>query len=131
MAIMRGKGIRGIWVGLNVSILAGACICNLQAAEQPKAPEKPKTSAKQPPKFSAEEQQRRRQLIKDRLNHQITELQKKRSAGTLSEEEKKRLNRMEQLANRLQKQGGTPPSGGVLASPAKPPNKGSNAPNKN
>src|SRR4051812_4071250 len=114
---MMGHRKRAGWLALAV-LISTSCLTG--AAEKAKTPEKPKPSAKQAPKFSAEERQQRRQLIKERLAHQVTDLQKKRTAGTLSDAEQKRLNRLEQLSARLQKQGVEAPPGGVLASPAKP-----------
>jgi len=116
---MMGKRKRAGWFALGL-LIAASCFTT-GAAETAKTPEKPKPSAKQAPKFSPEERQQRRQLIKERLAHQVTDLQKKRTAGTLSDAEQKRLNRLEELSARLQ--GAEAPPGGVHASPAKPAGK--------
>jgi hypothetical protein len=117
---MMGKRKRAGWFALGV--LIGASCFTTGAAEKAKTPEKPKPSAKQAPKFSPEERQQRRQVIKERLARQVTDLQKKRTTGTLSDAEQKRLNRLEELSARLQGATEAPP-GGVHASPAKPAGK--------
>jgi hypothetical protein len=51
--------------------------------------------------FSTEERQRRRGQIRQRLTRQIGELQKKKADGTISEEERGRLERFEMIASRF------------------------------
>ena len=116
---MTGNRKKAGWLVLAV-VISASCL-TAGAAEKAKTPEKPKPSAKQAPKFSPEERQQRRQVIKERLARQVTDLQKKRAAGTLSDAEQKRLNRLEELSARLQ--GAEAPPSGVHASPVKPAGK--------
>ncbi len=51
--------------------------------------------------FTPAERQRRRLQIKQRLTRQIAELQKSKAAGTISDEDRARLERLELIAHRF------------------------------
>jgi hypothetical protein len=67
--------------------------------------------------FSPEERQKRRGQIKQRLTRQIAELQKQKSAGTITAEDRLRLERLEMIANRFDRTGRAPQT--VLGAPSK------------
>ena len=69
----------------------------------PTAPAQKKAAA-----FTAEERAKRRQQIKERLSKQVSELQKKKASGSINDEERQRLQRLEVLANRFRNQGSNP-----------------------
>ena len=102
-----------------LGVLAGPLRPAASAAESV-APSSQKGDA---PKFSAEERNRRKQQIKERLAKQISELRRKRATGDLGEEDRKRLQRLEEIAARLHRGASNAPANGVLASPAKPATK--------
>jgi uncharacterized membrane protein YccC len=83
----------------------------------------PSAQKSEVPKFSTEERNRRKQQIKERLAKQISELRRKRANGDLAEEDRKRLQRLEEIAARLHRGASNAPGNGVLASPAKPATK--------
>ena len=60
---------------------------------------------KKAPAFTPEERAKRRQQIKERLSKQVSELQKKNAGGSINDEERQRLQRLEVLANRFRNQG--------------------------
>jgi hypothetical protein len=70
--------------------------------------------------FSPEERQSRRAQIKQRLLRQIGDLQKKKAARTMTEEERLRLERLELIASRFDRVGRPAPS--VLGTPSKESN---------
>ena len=104
-----------IWFAAIWAALAGPTLPAVKSAETVSDPA-PKTA----PRFSPEERARRKQLIKERLARQISELRKKRANGELGDEDRKRLARLEQLAARLHREDSNAPAGGVMASPGKP-----------
>ena len=63
---------------------------------------------KRPPAFTPEERAKRRQQIKERLSKQVSELQKKKASGSINDEERQRLDRLEVLAGRFRNQGFNP-----------------------
>jgi hypothetical protein len=87
-------------------VQAGESSGDLRRPSEPQA--RARTSVA--PKFTPEERQKRRQQIKERLNRQVSELQKRKRAGTLSEEDGKRLQRLELLAARFERRPELPPS---------------------
>jgi hypothetical protein len=66
------------------------------------------------PRFTPEERQKRRLQIKERLKRQVSELQKRKAAGTITEEEGKRLQRLQLLASRFERRGAENPPSGVF-----------------
>lgn len=97
------------------------------AGEQRPPPSPP--AQKKAPGFSPEERAKRRQQIKERLAKQLSELQKKKAGGSISDEERQRLERLQVLANRFRNQGSNTTVTGGVRSPlnnsavAKPKNK--------
>ena len=73
------------------------------------------------PRFTPEERARRRQVIKDRLARQVSELQKKKASGAITDEERQRLERLEVLASRFHRQGTNPADAGGLRAPVNTP----------
>ena len=63
------------------------------------------------PKFSPEELAKRRLQINNRLANQVSELQKKKAKGSITDDERRRLERLEELSARMQapRQTGTVP----------------------
>jgi hypothetical protein len=53
------------------------------------------------PKFSPEELAKRRLQINDRLARQVSELQKKKANGSIKDDERRRLERLEELSARM------------------------------
>ncbi len=79
--------------------------------------------------LSPAEREAKRGEIRSRIENQVGELKKRRDEGTLTESEKRRLERMEQMARRLARNPGSnsatngalpPPRPAVPNSPAKP-----------
>lgn len=80
---------------------------------------------RQPPRFTLEERKKRRQEIKRRLTRQVSELEKKKIEGTLGDEDRRRLERLQKLAARFDRVGGNGNlAPAVLGSPAGNPTNG-------
>ena len=85
-------------------------------------------SEKPPPKLTLEERAKMRAQIKERLNKQLSDLQKKKASSTLNDEERQRLERLEVLAGRFRNQASNPAVAGALRPPPnKPPQNNSAA----
>jgi len=107
---MKKKRARVLQILLISALLAtNAAVC--LAGEPPRT--------KDAPRFTPEERQRRQQQIRERLARQIGELKKKKANGQLNDEERRKLERLELLANRDRRRGSNAPAGSVLASPEK------------
>jgi len=95
----------------------------LSAAEKRTGPSNPAQRPPKPsiektaPKFTPEERAKLRQQIKERLSKQVSELQKKKASGTINDEERQRLQRLEVLANRFRSQSSNPPGTGSAKAP--------------
>jgi len=77
----------------------------------------PVPAQKRPPAFTPEERAKRRQQIKERLSKQVSELQKKKASGSINDEERQRLDRLEVLAGRFRNQGFNPAGAAGVKTP--------------
>jgi len=77
----------------------------------------PVPAQKRAPAFTPEERAKRRQQIKERLSKQVSELQKKKASGSINDEERQRLDRLEVLAGRFRTQGFTPAGAAGVKTP--------------
>jgi len=86
------------------ALLVGFLGGGLQAADEAPRPAKGVQRPAAPvPRFTPEERQKRRLQIKERLARQVSELEKRKADGTITDEERKRLRRLEILATRFQR----------------------------
>jgi hypothetical protein len=63
----------------------------------------------------------KRKELKKRIDQQLTELRQKKADGTITEQESKRLERMELMGKRLEERNGSGDATGALPPPAVPP----------
>jgi hypothetical protein len=96
------KSVRPIQAvaALLVGFLGGPIHAADEASRPARAVQRP---AGPVPRFTPEERQKRRLQIKERLSRQVSELEKRKAAGTITDEERKRLQRLEILATRFQR----------------------------
>jgi|SRR6266850_27551 len=117
------KALRSIQTTAAAVLLMSAVPQVLSAADSAAGSRRPADPVAGPrisgvPRFTPEERQKRRQQIKERLARQVSELQKRKAAGTITDEERKRLQRLEILAGRFQRRLDNPISGPVFGSPS-------------
>jgi hypothetical protein len=79
--------------------------------------ESPEKHRDAPKGLSPEEREAKRKEMQERIQKQLTELRKKKADGTLSPVEKKRLDRMEEVAKRMEQNQSGAEAGGTNKPP--------------